>query len=123
MWGEKRGVGGDVVGAKKASFTEGWVVHEDATRPTKIPRIQSDPSTASTCNLTSYLLRDEPNPNRTPILSPLCFMPLFIDGTNYPDRVIYFGKKIFFFFFSRIETNNFDQIKGKGKAIVHGIEA
>lgn len=115
MWGEKRGVGGDVVGAKKASFTEGWVVHEDATRPTKIPRIQSDPSTASTCNLTSYLLRDEPNPNRTPILSPLCFMPLFIDGTNYPDRVIYFGKKIFFFFFHESKRTISIKLKIKEK--------
>lgn len=71
MWGGKRGVEGGVVGAKKASFTEGWVVHEKTQLdPRKSHEFERQPSTASTCNLTSYLLRDEqPNPNPTPIPS------------------------------------------------------
>lgn len=87
MWGGKRGVEGGVVGAKKASFTEGWVVHEKTQLdPRKSHEFERQPSTASTCNLTSYLLRDE---QPQPYTHSLPFYALFNGPTNYSNRVIY----------------------------------
>lgn len=59
-------------------------------------------------NLTSYLLRDE---SQSDAQFPL--PPAFNGGTNYPDRIIYSRKNFFSPLHERIETNNFDQIKGK----------